>query len=84
MKKIWKYDIAITDVQTLKVPCGGKAIHVDTDPSGNYCIWFEVETGNKEYDRKVFVVGTGNPVPREAVSHIGSLVRGWWVWHVYC
>jgi hypothetical protein len=84
MKTIWKYEIAITDRQTLKVPCGGKAIHVGMDPSGAECIWFEVETENNEYYTTIFVVCTGNPIPQEATQHVGSLVRGWMVWHVYC
>jgi hypothetical protein len=84
MRTIWKYEIAIKSEQTLKVPCGSKALHVAQDSSGSECIWFEVETGNEEYERKVFVVGTGCKVPTEAVTHIGSLIRGWLVWHIYC
>jgi hypothetical protein len=83
MRTIHKFILNVTDFQRLG-PCGGaKPLWVEIDPAGKPCIWFEINTdvGPKELD--IYIVGTGNPIPDEAQTYLGSFKQERFVWHVY-
>jgi len=86
MKTVYKYELQLTDYQRITVPCAGLSdiLQVGLDPKGQLCIWCLVQTHatlTETYD--IFIVGTGNPVPNEAKIHLGSVVQGPFVWHVF-
>lgn len=83
MQTIWKFPLEITDVQQISVPDNATPLHIGLDPVGNTCIWFQVDDQDPCVMCDVFVVGTGNPLPAGASHHIGSLVSGRFMWHVY-
>lgn len=60
-----------------------KVLHVGLDPSGEPCIWLQVDTSQPFMHFGVFIIGTGHDVPREAVHHIGSFLDGEFMWHIY-
>lgn len=83
MKRIWKYRIQVTDEQRIEIPFGSVPIHAGLDPDGNPSIWYEVNPQETTIHVRIFVVGTGDPIPYETNIHIGSFVQGPFVWHVY-
>lgn len=86
-RTVWKYpikDFALNDYAVeLTVP-------IDTVPryaafdnkDGILCVWAEVTKGAREESRKVFVVGTGYPIPENG-TYVGSAQAGPIVIHVY-
>lgn len=83
MDTIWKYQIEIVDEQTLSIPAAFMPIHVGLDPDGIACMWCAVDSNRIKRDVKLAVIGTGNPLPQEVISHAGSFVQGPFVWHVF-
>lgn len=91
---IWKFPIKIIDRQTV-VPRDAKierVIHAGLDPSGQPCVWCEVDTYWFDASESpgggvdLFIVGTGNPmghVARSGASHVASFTQGPFVWHLY-
>lgn len=84
MKTIWKFNLAAEEKQTVKMPYNSKPVHVGLDPSGELCLWAEVDPDNQLFDEIFYIVGTGCTIPYEVVKHIGTIVQGWYVFHVYC
>jgi hypothetical protein len=91
MRTIWKFPIAITDEftipdeQELTLPEMAQLLKVGLDPTGSPCAWFQVHTNAPKIKTKLFVVGTGNPMPDEVnfAHYRGSFNHGPFVWHVY-
>jgi hypothetical protein len=83
MKTIHKYPLQITDRQKIETHSGFKPLHVGLDPSGNACLWCQVNTERPKVDLVVFVVGTGNPMPEGSMDHFGSFIDKPYVWHVF-
>ncbi len=85
MTTIYKYPLDITDTQTIDCPKGSVPLHVGLDPSGNPCLWAQVDTSKSLGELTVYIVGTGHPLPsaRTPYKHLGSLTHGLFVWHVF-
>ncbi len=83
MRTVWKFPIEITDVQEIEIPKGAKIIFVGAQRGFYPCIWAEVDSDNKKEKIPIYVVGTGNPIPKKAVTHIGSFFQESFVWHIY-
>ena len=78
MNTIWKY--TITGNGTHRIPKGAKVIHVGNQ-NGYICIWCEVDTGVKVFEKRDFkIFGTGRKVEGK---HCGTVIMGDYVWHVY-
>ena len=85
MKTIWKFPIEIADVQEIMAP-GGSTVsinYVGLDPTGTPCIWCEVEPAKPKSALKIYVVGTGHPIPEDGGRFVGTFVQPPFVWHVY-
>lgn len=82
MRTVHKYSLDITDAQAVPMPKGAKVVHVG-EQRGVLCLWAEVDTDRPKEDRHFVIVGTGNPRPKDAKTHLGSAVVGPFVWHVY-
>jgi hypothetical protein len=83
MTTIYKYPIRITDKQLIVSPMCSEIRHVGLDPNGTPCIWVEVATENEDEPWDLYIVGTGNPLPKGASVYVGSFVQGPFVWHAY-
>ena len=84
MNTIHKYPLEITDRQTITIPNGYQIAHIGLDPQGDPCIWAAVNTDRSRIPIEVFIVGTGNPIPKNIENrHIGSFVQAPFVWHVF-
>lgn len=82
MRTIHKYPLAITDAQILPVQVNAMPLHVDNQ-NGQLTLWMEVDSDRAFLAKTVYVVGTGNPIPRDAKVYVGSAIVSPFVWHVY-
>ena len=84
MRTIHKYPIEITDFQTLKVPQERRILSVQVQ-NDKPCIWMEVKTDTPHTELKVYVFGTGQPMPPIDLHYIGTIqvLEGRGVFHVY-
>ena len=83
MKTVYKYLLKITDEQSLQMPIGAGILHVAIDPQGDLALWALVDTSQPSQTRRFAVFGTGNPVDGPLEQHIGTVVIGRGVWHIF-
>lgn len=81
MRTLWKFQLEITDEQSVKMPDGAVIRAVDVQ-DGWICVWAEVDSKNPPVVRTFAVVGTGNPLPGYR-TYLGMVVMPPFVWHVY-
>lgn len=83
--KIWKFPFSIADEFSLELPEGADILHTGLDPDGGPCLWAAVNPGNAKEQRKFRIYGTGHPInlPYHRLSHLGTMVAGDFVWHVF-
>lgn len=80
--RIWKYILAITDVQEMWIPAGAEFLAV-AEQERELCLWAKVDPDADLMLRRIAVVGTGNPCQLEALF-VGSVVMSYGlVWHVF-
>ena len=88
MKTIWKYELQVTDEQTIAMPkdCDFLTVQVQ---NGKPCLWASVDSNSPEVDQKILTIGTGNPIPKDThadcTNYIGTyqLNGGRLVFHVF-
>ena len=83
MKTIWKFPFEIADRVKITVPAGAKVRHVGLDPNDDPCLWCQVYSDAPKEDLELFVVETGQTIPKEAIEFLGSFMCGPFVWHVF-
>ena len=92
-KVIHKYELDITDVQTIDMPIGAEILSVQ-EQRNHLVVWALVWTQYKDElePRKFYVIGTGNPVPEPdeenwptALAYVSTVQTkgGRLVWHVF-
>lgn len=84
VRSIWKFDLDITDRQTVQMPAGADILDVQFQ-RGELRVWVLVEPANPPEPRTLVIVGTGNPVPDRDLRHIGTVQHAGhqFVWHVF-
>lgn len=86
MKTIYKYQLEITDCQTIDMPLGAKLLCVDHQ-FGSLFIWAEVDPNHPMIPRQFDIYGTGSLIPEmcqeESRVYVGTVQIGGFVWHVY-
>lgn len=83
---IYKYNLQVTDEQVIELPEDAEILHVDCqDPSGRTIqLWAKVGVTTPTASRRFIILGTGQPVPEDAI-YIGSVLcaGGALVWHIF-
>lgn len=85
MITIYKYELQITDTQTISMPSQMKIIKA-AEQSGKLWIWALGESEGSIENRRIRIVGTGNPtnVSTLFASFIDTvLMANGLVWHVF-
>lgn len=88
MKTIYKYQLEITDHQSLEIEGFNGFLKV-ADQNGNLCLWCLVNKEDKSiYTAEIKIVGTGNQITELDKIHQGSyfdsvLMGNGLVWHVF-
>lgn len=82
-KTIWKIALRGADVQTIDVPVGAEFLCA-REQRDDICVWFRCDPSQPVEQRKVAIVGTGNPAPADG-RYIGtaSLLNGSLIFHVF-
>lgn len=96
MKRVYKYPLYVpmknsgSPLTDILMPKNAKVVHVGLQ-EGVVTIWAEVDddalqaaVSGREWDGRRFAVyGTGDTIPDDDAVHVGSLMDGIFVWHVY-
>lgn len=84
MSKIFKYDLEITDMQTLGLPKKAQILTVQFQ-GDKLCLWALVNPENSIEQRIFILVGTGHIINAKDLSYIGTVQHhvGKLVWHVF-
>lgn len=87
-RTIWRFPLEITDRPTLEMPNGSNVLSVGP-PRGRddvLDLWAAVDSSTAAREERHFrIVGTGNPMPEDALWFVGTVVThgGALVWHVF-
>lgn len=87
MKVIYKYPLAVQDVQTIVLPHGAQFLAVQMQHESP-TIWALVDPIEPDESISVRIIGTGNPIPPGGLigmAYIGTVqqMNGLLVWHVF-
>lgn len=83
--KIHKYPLHVTDLQDIKMPPGAQMLSVQVQRN-TVCLWALVnDTKPASVNYTIAIYGTGNPMPDEPGSYIGTfqLNYGGLVFHAF-
>jgi len=69
--RIWKWKLAVTDVQTIEVPAGAKVLDVQMQ-GGSPSLWVLCDENALSTPRRIAIYGTGNPMPDEPGEYIAT------------
>lgn len=85
LRKIFKYELEITDIQEVYIPSDHKILSVNFQ-SGRLCLWALVDPSSFPFSVTVEIFGTGHPVPDPIGfdrEYIGTALNSRLVWHVF-
>lgn len=84
MRTIWKYELRITDVQSVDLPGGSTPLSVG-EQNGRLVLWAVVEPEARRWPYSIRIVGTGNPFPDANECYLIGTVQmsNGLVWHVF-
>lgn len=91
MKRIYKYKLALTDVQSFDIPKGFIPISV-IELHNELVLYVQVDTNEMENERyEVYIFGTGNPIEGISIQNLRYFfthkIQGDFgdtlVWHVF-
>lgn len=82
MKTIYKYRIERTDRQLITLPVDARIIHVGLQDNELH-LWAEVSTEGMSEQRTIYIRGTGHPLTGTEGRHLGTVMDGLFVWHIY-
>lgn len=84
-KSIWKFQLSVTDIQSLYIPADAKILSVQVQ-HGEPCVWALVDTDKRDESRVLRTFGTGHPIgTSDNLVFIGTyqLHGGGLVFHVF-
>jgi hypothetical protein len=87
MKKIFKYELEVTDEQTIQLPREAKILSTHCK-NNKICIWALVNPKNELVNRKFYMSGTGFPIHDNVLGDskfIGTclMLNETLVWHIF-
>lgn len=84
MRTIWKYELEITDFQTLQIPGGAELLCVQVQ-FGKPCLWALVEPHFDKTPRTIAIRGTGHPfeIPMPVYVDTFQMNGGMLVFHAF-
>lgn len=86
MKKIYKYQLEVTDTQFIELPLGAEILTAQMQ-GDQLCLWAMVNTLSDAITkiRRIEIIGTGNPVPTGDLKYISTfqILGGSLIFHVF-
>jgi len=88
MKTVWKYELVVTELQTIRMPTGALVLAVDKQGCSREALhlWVLVDPSKPSAGLDVWIRGTGQDVDiPEYARYIGTvlLYGGNLVWHIW-
>ena len=82
--RIWKWEIEVTDKQTLIMPAGAKMLDVQMQ-GATCCMWAQCDQNAPKEPRHLAIYGTGNPMPDDPGRYIATfqMLQGTLVFHAF-
>lgn len=82
--KIWKWQIGVTDRQTVMMPAGAKLLDVQMQGE-TCCLWALCNQSAEKEPRHLAIYGTGTPIPDEVGEYVATFQMrgGALVFHVF-
>lgn len=84
-KVVYKYPLDALGPNKVTLPMDARIVHVGIQGE-DVCLWAEHHTETDKisvtHERTFDIYGTGWGIP-ETAEHIGTVMRGPYVWHVY-
>lgn len=69
--RIWKWQIEVTDRQTVMMPAGAKLLDVQMQ-GGECCVWALCDQNAAKEPRHLAIYGTGNPMTDEPGEYVAT------------
>ena len=82
MNAIYKYELEITDKQTISLPDDAEVLSIQEQQGAIYA-WVRVDTDMPQCDRTFIVCGTGNPIHQGQMKHLATIQKDYMVWHFF-
>jgi hypothetical protein len=85
MKIIYKYPLALTGEQVLELPQAARILDIQMQ-GFELCAWAEIDKSMPSKERKIVLIGTGNPInykPPQHLMYISTVQIDGMVWHFY-
>ena len=84
MRQVFKWTLAITDLQALSLPKGAQILSVQVQNELPQ-LWALVDPAAEKEKRTIAIYGTGHPVPDNPGDYIGTvqMLNGRLVWHIF-
>lgn len=82
MQTILKHELEITDSQSIMLHKHADILDVGNQ-GGKLVLWAEEDTSQDKMPIAFKVIGTGQPVPNDDFSYVGTAQVNGFVWHVY-
>lgn len=87
MKRIWKYEVPVTDRPSLQLSLGAKLLHFGVDQYGDVTLWILIDDEQAVEERNFRIYGTGRPIPEEDLQSLGyigtAMTPAGLVWHLF-
>jgi hypothetical protein len=82
--RIWKYQLAGIDKQTVMMPTGSKLLDVQMQKDA-CCLWVLCDEGEQLKERIIAIYGTGHPMPDDPGDYIATfqMMDGSLVFHAF-
>lgn len=75
-ESVWKYELEITDAQSIVMPAGARLLTVQMQ-NGRACLWARVRTGIPTTERRlIYIHGTGHPLHPFADTYVSTFQVG--------
>lgn len=81
-KTIWKYTLDLAGSQTIRMPRGAEILSVAVQ-ANEFRLWALCDPEAPIEPRVILVHGTGHPITDSLGRHIGTVIDGSFVWHVF-
>jgi hypothetical protein len=83
-KKIYKYQLEVTDIQSIKMHTGAQTLCVQVQ-NNVPCLWAVVDTDAPVIEEVFYTHGTGHPILDHRATYIDTyqLYNGGLVFHVF-
>ncbi len=83
MIKIWKYEVKVDDIVTIRMPVNSRIIKIGVQNPRCICFWAIIFAQSSVVEKKFRIYGTDHPIESVPGDYIDTVFDGPFVWHVF-